>query len=628
MNILKTLLASSIALAILGTAGCSDGENQDTQQEDATSFTGLVVDGRVARGFVWVDVNDNGAIDTFEPYAYTDADGYYGYNPLTHTNYCEDTNHQYCLSTGMVEGDFTIRIAGGVDLGTGEPFEGVMTLNANLDDAKEVEQQVAEMSGSDTSKPDFIPVISPLTSLTGNGSVTEKAELLTNLGIEGVDETNVEALLAMDFTDFSTDEPVAVSNRKSGKSDPLEGYKKWTSLLLEYAVVQQKTVDVISFLIRARLTALGYDLTTLRIGIGDQFGWRVTYGAYYEVEPLIISRTIAIIYSDKRKSLNADGMRFILEAVMEYIEDSPPVDEKGISDITKVVNDVQEGIEDAFDGVENEQDAQTGQIGAGVIGATVKEQAGNIVSDDPEVSNTAQDTLKDTTDAVNSDEFRDKIADTLENNQTVDVKQLSDNLSNGESVADSVANATLAEAPEAGEAGIWAQRVLSMSGKSEDGERGRVMFFFGGEQESDTEGDVSICYAYNANNNDDDITAVLLTGTWQELNARGIVQINNGLVSFTVKALKQAPIPETEYGSFLGLGDTSVSPDSTTNYGHLRFVNDGKQEVWFSDITVKDTTDTRDFGLVEAASIPTTPAQCESYVVNGVENALSKNLGF
>ena len=167
-----------------------------------------------------------------------------------------------------------------------------------------------------------------------------------------------------------------------------------------------------------------------------------------------------------------------------------------------------------------------------------------------------------------------------------------------------------------------------MSGKSEDGERGRVIFFFDGEQESSTEGDVSICYAYNANDNDDDITAVLLTGTWQELNARGIVQINNGLVSFTVKALKQAPIPETEYGSFLGLGDTLVSPDSTTNYGHLRFVNDGKQEVWFSDITVKDTTDTRDFGLVEAASIPTTPAQCESYVVNGVENALSKNLGF
>ena len=137
---------------------------------------------------------------------------------------------------------------------------------------------------------------------------------------------------------------------------------------------------------------------------------------------------------------------------------------------------------------------------------------------------------------------------------------------------------------------------------------------------------MSICYAYNANNNDEDVKATLIKGTWQELNSRGIVQLNQALISFTIKALKQAPIPAEEIGNVVGLGDEAVSADD--NFGHFRFVNDGKQELWFSDLAVEDTSDTRDFGLVDATTIPTTPAQCESFAVNGVENALVKNLGF
>jgi hypothetical protein len=259
--------------------------------------------------------------------------------------------------------------------------------------------------------------------------------------------------------------------------------------------------------------------------------------------------------------------------------------------------------------------------------STLLTKSNDLISTNQLVRENAHDILDDVITTIVSEDFSNAILDVLDESRTLDIKQLSDDLANTEkSLADAIANATLAQAPENGEAGIWAQRVLSMSGKSEEGERGRILIFFGGDEASDKKGDVSICYAYNANDNDDDVTATLIKGTWQELNSRGIVQLNQDLISFTIKALKQAPIPAEELGNVVGLGDEAVSADD--NFGHFRFVNDGKQELWFSDLAVEDTSDTRDFGLVEASTIPTKSAECESFAVNGVDNALLKNLGF
>jgi hypothetical protein len=614
MNILKTLLASSIALAILGTAGCSDGEDQDSQEENATSFTGLVVDGRVARGFVWVDINSDGAIDTFEPYAYTDATGYYSYNPETNTNYCEDTNHQYCLNTGMVEGDFIIRITGGVDLSSGEPFTGIMTLNSNLDDAKEVEQQVSEMSDGDTSKPDFIPVVSPLTTLTENLSVTEKVDLLTKIGVTGVDESNVEELLSTDFTNLSSE----VDAETGELSDQTLTNMNLYSAAFEY----QKTVEGMTALINSSYKNNGLDYAE------DTGGPALSI-----VVANALNESIAAS-SESEASTGRVSTLDVRNRITSSIDFSVLGNTIGLMSLNINTTVLTLAVESSLSGPVGLNDQSDPSIfsarlsGLQTYYAALAALSDNLTSNSVLFSSLAYGTLNSVASQVQSAEFLAAAEAVAQNGNTLDIKQLADDLSAGVTIAEAIANATLATAPEAGEAGIWAQRVLSMSGKSEDGERGRVMFFFGGEQESSTEGDVSICYAYNANDNDDDITAVLLTGTWQELGSRGVIQINNGLVSFTVKALKQAPIPETEYSSYLGLGDTSVSPDSTTNYGHLRFVNDGSQEVWFSDIAVEDTTDTRDFGLLESVSIPTTQAQCESFTVGGVENALSKNLGF
>ncbi|WP_341205892.1 hypothetical protein [uncultured Psychrosphaera sp.] len=634
MKFIKTLLASSISLLLLGTAGCSDNTAQDTQQEDATSFTGLVIDGRVARGFVWVDTDDDGHIDTHEPYAYTDSDGYYGYNPLTNTNYCDDLNNQYCLNTGMVEGDFIIRIAGGVDLSTGEPFDGLMTLHSNTNDAKEVEQQVSEMSGSETSKPDFMPVISPFTSIVGNLSAADKATILNKLGLEDLNADNVEEMLKVDFTDFQVEGDVQESSSKTAKSANRKSAQDLTAeqlVSLDYfanATVYQKTTRTLSNLVFAFFEQRA-------ISISELLSDNVFFGKK-------LDDAILEFIWEKDHNTTLDGS--LLAQISD--EDIVYIIKKAFFDIPKVMaifdnDDYKSAISSTSDAVSSianlteevlRDRGSVGHIKVGLLASqigysTLLTKSNDLISTNQFVRENAHDILDDVISTMVSDDFSDAIIDIIDTGRTLDIKQLSDDLADTEkSLADSIANATLAQAPENGEAGIWAQRVLSMSGKSEDGERGRILIFFGGDDTSDKKGDVSICYAYNANNNDEDVKATLIKGTWQELNSRGIVQLNQALISFTIKALKQAPIPAEEIGNVVGLGDETASSDD--NFGHFRFVNDGRQELWFSDIAVEDTSDTRDFGLVDATTIPTTPAQCESFAVNGVENALVKNLGF
>lgn len=639
MKFIKTLLASSISLLLLGAAGCSDNTTQDTQQEDATSFTGLVIDGRIARGFVWIDTDDDGIIDTHEPYAYTDQNGYFSYSPLTNTDYCEDVNHQYCLKTGMVEGDFIIRIAGGVDLSTGEPFYGVMKLQGNTNDAKEVEQQVLEITTSSDSKPGFLPVISPLTTLVGSLTDAEKAELLTKIGITDVDEFNVEDLLKLDFTDFTeeVDDESTASAKSHTRLKGAASQQTLTNINTFGAAFQyQKTVDTITSMLDSYIESQGIDLTTDEDGntgigslsglVSDSLNEYISTYDESDVSALSVSHRPGDAFIISQTEIQQLTNRIINQLSLAY-NNINPIPESYLPSYTNVISQLADVIHNSVRNVTDEESLNSGLIASQTLTSTIKKLSVELSSGESNANNDALNTILNVANTVQSTEFINAIKAVANSNQTIDVQQLSDDLFAGKSVADSVANSTLAEAPQAGEDGIWAQRVLSMSGKSEDGESGRVMFFFGGDDTSSTEGDVSVCYAYNANNNDDDITSVLLKGTWQELNSRGIVQVNQDLVSFTIKASKQAIIPVAEQDSYLGLG-SGTGPDPDIKYGHLRFVNDGKSEIWFSDVAVEDATNTRDFGLLESANIPTTAAQCESFEVNGIPNALHKNLGF
>jgi len=194
MTIQKKLLAAVIAAATL--AGCGT-EEQDSGvsgrsgSNDILVKDAIVVDGPVARGTVFFDLNGNLKKDKFEPSALTDNDGYFNTNrskkvaycyspetPYIPHNYTAQSSPEFCLRLSRaqydnLEDDTKIIVTGGYDLFTGEPFEGSMSIPAK--------GLTGYFSNSDYSLVSTITAISPLSSIVGNSNtlLLQKYDLLT-----------------------------------------------------------------------------------------------------------------------------------------------------------------------------------------------------------------------------------------------------------------------------------------------------------------------------------------------------------------------------------------------------------------------------------------------------------------
>jgi hypothetical protein len=172
--------------ALLHLSSCSSGGDQDRAQasQEHKPWNGVAIDGHIARAKIYVDSNNNGTQDPWEPYAFTDDHGYYGYNPNTGTDYCRSdaTEHEktFCLRASVTQGKVTLRITGGYDRLTGEPFIGQLS------------RRVDATNLSDTQS----TVISPITSLvTALDDPATQNALLTSLGLEHKD-LNIDYLNA------------------------------------------------------------------------------------------------------------------------------------------------------------------------------------------------------------------------------------------------------------------------------------------------------------------------------------------------------------------------------------------------------------------------------------------------
>lgn len=143
-NLIKTFAKSKLALG-LSTAillSACGGTEQDEGEASITQqvFGGLAIDGYLARATVFLDTNNDGTRNAWEPFAFTDDEGYYSFNPNLHINYCAETataeQSQYCLTTNTYRSDVVIRIDGGYDISTGEPFVGQLSRRlTNIDES-------------------------------------------------------------------------------------------------------------------------------------------------------------------------------------------------------------------------------------------------------------------------------------------------------------------------------------------------------------------------------------------------------------------------------------------------------------------------------------------------------------
>ena len=209
-----------LAIATAG-FGCG-GTGQDTGKSKNFSQTlqGLVVDGYLARATVFLDYDNNSTRDPWEPFAFTDDNGYYSYNPLTDTDYCAaDADAQstlYCLRNTRQTAEAVLRVDGGYDVLTGEPFMGQLSRRVDL---------------SDTHRPTHT-LISPLTSLLTTARAPAGHDAI--LAALGIDETDID----VDF--MNTDGAYTVDGA-----------------LLNAAMKVHKAVSVLANLLEARYSEIG-----------------------------------------------------------------------------------------------------------------------------------------------------------------------------------------------------------------------------------------------------------------------------------------------------------------------------------------------------------------------------------
>ena len=171
----KTLLSVCLSAALLtacGGTGQDNGSPSSIEQE----FSGAVLDGYLARATVFLDSNNNGTRDAWEAFAFTDNDGYYSFNPVTGTDYCADTataqQQQYCLVSRTSHTNVVIRVDGGYDVLTGEPFLGQLTRRVDV---------AGQNAPTDS-------LISPITSLLTSALTEEQAAtMLDALGLQAAD---------------------------------------------------------------------------------------------------------------------------------------------------------------------------------------------------------------------------------------------------------------------------------------------------------------------------------------------------------------------------------------------------------------------------------------------------------
>ncbi len=211
-----TPLIAGLVLSACGGTGQDSGQQKPFSQQ----YQGLAIDGYVARSLVFLDFDNNGTRDPWEPYAFTDDSGYYGYNPITGTDYCADKvpalQKIYCLTSNRPISDTVIRVDGGYDVLTGEPFIGQLSRRLIVDENRAIVRSV----------------VSPLTSLfTQVPSPVALQLILKNLGIQ-------ESDLDIDYLNTDGDQGINIE-------------------LLNRALTIHKVVSVISDRVADIYTSIG-----------------------------------------------------------------------------------------------------------------------------------------------------------------------------------------------------------------------------------------------------------------------------------------------------------------------------------------------------------------------------------
>lgn len=237
----KSLLASSISVALVGLSACSSSEQDKPDTNANVQMSGAVVDDYLAYARVYLDINDNDKFDaSFERYAYTDADGYYSISKDGNTNYCADpksSDYKHCLTIDEVATQgATVKVEGGIDILTAKVYDAAMTLVTNnqmdnqfITSVSTIDQAKAAIESGDFTEEDF--------------SEADKAKYeayLTTLGLSAADVTGAIPSSRANLRN----EGVVASNTNSNSVDPFAD--QTSNALFKFAFQLNKLSEAIA----------------------------------------------------------------------------------------------------------------------------------------------------------------------------------------------------------------------------------------------------------------------------------------------------------------------------------------------------------------------------------------------
>ncbi len=591
---------SVVAVAVVtGLTGCGGTEEQDMAiPQEPITFAGRGVDGYVANATVWIDVKQNDRIDSFEPFAYTDAQGFYSYNPITGVDYCTQASaalNKFCLTTGAELATSRIKLSGGVDLTTGEKFEGTLTVDITTAEAQDRLERLKALGAKPVDDDgtwqiqadEFATLITPLTTIkTYLSADTQLTALLASMGVSvpgGIDDTT---LLQQDYI------------------ADLADARTYTAGLFSTAIQMQKLVDSVTTYLNIAGEPLGLGEDGLPESSADAVWLAVV--SWIEQNPgshlsegvnAITSNAVANFVAQVTAAGAAESSGAISKIKSDTLANQITIS----SAETVTVNSA------FFDAAVSKQDLVAAAKAAEIFYAVVKKQSQGDVSLSS-LSKVAKFLSNDTS-LLTELSQRQANVDKGTSFQSLDLLTISENLLTLADEANEIsadlstiiANAELADLTSDTDTPFWPDKRLDFSGIVDDGDNAELKIFFLDDDGSGTNGDLVMCLSYRSNDPLDDIVGQRLDGSWSLLDSNNPNSLSLLAEGYSLQIKIMGEVLGADIDEEIG-----TQPQADALYGKYRFVLQDDSEIWYSD----EISDNQNYGLRTIQSVPTDDQAC------------------
>lgn len=626
--------------------GVLPNQTQLPAKDTSTPIAGLAMDGFIANGLVWIDIKDNDSVDGTEPTAYTDSQGYFSYNPNTGVNYCEAEKphlQQYCLKTGLTQGNVEVKVAKGIKVISGVPFRNVLSTTVDLQSALANFNTLVELGAKPASESQQWQqkVDNVLVALSPLGTVAhylpENTDVLAALSILGINfyvEASAAELMQMNYVEgVLLETPQAYElltanvmistliNSLSGTYDlAFEGvvdlgydgypisaadsvYKGLATSLSMAFDAQNGGASPVSE--KHQWTSQYTLLTNEQIVINEQFvtAYRASAAAFIESDILTLGGTISKQVELENIAQN-NALTEFMTARIDLINNLPRIRALRNPLSLNAKSLAVSSLLDPVDMIDN-------------MGSPFRQNSN-------QVTERVKQTIRVLVNSINSDaainEFDrifnpSQIAGETIGNESIDVdlqgiaNAIHGNISN---MSELPSGSDFALASLDSSSSIFSGNQLSLSGVQNAGEQGQVVAFFEGEPQ-DNSGPLIMCIAYsNMDDASDNIIGQRFTGSWNTIGD------NQNRISLLAEGFSlQMNIAGETRGRDIPLEQQIANLARNPNelYGKFRFTLNEDSATWHSD----NTSSSQSYGLLSTNSTPSNDPDCANLLSFAVQ---------